>query len=96
MYLPKECVVVSVEDTGIGIPEADQAKIFTKMFRGSNVDETEGSDSGLGLYVAKTIMNLKYVDGDIWFTSVAGKGTTFYVGFPTTGMKKKDGRTVLE
>ena len=92
----EESIIVSITDTGLGIPPADQGKIFTKMFRGSNVEDTTGSDSGLGLYLAKTVMNLPYVEGDIWFTSEVGKGTTFYVAFPTKGMKKKEGKTVLE
>lgn len=91
-----ESIVVSVTDTGLGIPLSDQDKIFTKMFRGSNVQDTAGSDSGLGLYVAKTVMNLPYVNGDIWFSSEEGKGTVFYIAFPIEGMKKKEGRTVLE
>lgn len=96
MKLPKESIIVSVSDSGLGIPEADKGKIFTKMFRGSNVQDTVGSDSGLGLYLAKTVMNLPYVDGDVWFVSEEGKGATFYIAFPTEGMKKKEGRTVLE
>jgi signal transduction histidine kinase len=66
------------------------------MFRGSNVEDTAGSDSGLGLYIAKTVMNLPQIEGDIWFTSSLGQGTTFYTAFPMKGMKKKEGRTVLE
>lgn len=96
MAVPEESIVVSISDTGLGIPEADQSKIFSKMFRGSNVEDTIGSDSGLGLYIAKTIMNLPQVQGDIWFTSLVGEGTTFFVAFPKKGMKKKEGRTVLE
>lgn len=96
MVVPKESIVVSVSDTGLGIPDEDQEKIFSKMFRGSNVQDTTGSDSGLGLYLAKTVMNLPQVQGDMWFVSEVGKGTTFYIAFPTEGMKKKEGRTVLE
>ena len=96
MVVPEESIVVSVVDSGIGIPDQDQSKIFTKMFRGSNVEDTVGSDSGLGLYVAKTVMNLPYVEGDMWFTSIVGQGTTFYTAFPIKGMKKKEGKTVLE
>jgi signal transduction histidine kinase len=90
----KESIIVSISDTGLGIPEAEKEKIFSKMFRGSNVKDGEDSDGGLGLYVAKTIIN--YVGGDIWFVSTLGKGTTFYVTFPTKGMGKKIGTTVLE
>ncbi len=96
MTVPFESVVVAVTDTGLGIPEEDKAKIFSKMFRGSNVEDTIGSDSGLGLYVAKTVMTLPQIEGDMWFTSEVGKGTTFYVAFPTKGMQEKVGKTVLE
>ena len=96
MVIPEESIVVSFADTGIGIPEADKSSIFTKMYRGSNVEDTAGSDSGLGLYVAKTVMNLPQVQGDMWFVSTLGQGTTFYTAFPTKGMKKKEGKTVLE
>jgi signal transduction histidine kinase len=96
VQIPEESIVVAVVDSGLGIPDQDKAKIFSKMFRGSNVQDTTGSDSGLGLYVAKTVMNLPQIQGDMWFTSLVGKGTTFYVAFPTKGMQKKEGRTVLE
>jgi len=89
-----ESVLLAIKDTGLGIPEKDKSNIFTKMFRGSNVKDTEGSDSGLGLYVTKTIVDI--FGGKIWFDSEEGKGTTFYVAFPTQGMKKKEGTTVLE
>jgi signal transduction histidine kinase len=94
--MPKDSVVVYVKDTGLGIPPNDQPQIFGRMFRGSNAEDSPGSDSGLGLHIAKTVMNLSQVDGDIWFESELGKGTTFYIAFPTKGMKKKEGRTVLE
>ncbi len=96
MLLPEESIIVSCKDSGIGIPLTDQGSIFNKMFRGSNVHDTVLSDSGLGLYIAKTVINLPFVEGDIWFTSTEGEGSTFYVAFPTKGMKKKEGRTVLE
>lgn len=96
VVLSKESIIVSITDTGLGIPEKDQAKIFSKMFRGSNVEDATGSDSGLGLYITKTVMNLAQVGGDIWFESEIRKGATFYIAFPTKGMRKKEGRTVLE
>ncbi len=94
--IPDDSVIVSVKDTGLGIPVDDQSHIFGRMYRGSNAEDSPGSDSGLGLYIAKTVMNLPEVDGDIWFESEIGKVTTFYIAFPTKGMRKKEGRTVLE
>ena len=89
-----ESIVLTITDAGLGIPEKDKAKIFTRTFRASNVKDQEGSDGGLGLYITKTIINI--TGGKIWFESEEGKGTTFYVSFPTKGMKKKEGTTVLE
>lgn len=94
VMISKESILVSIADSGIGIPDEDKGKIFSKLFRASNVKDSEGSDSGLGLYVVKTIVD--YVGGQIWFTSVVNVGTTFYVIFPTEGMKKKEGTTTLD
>ncbi len=69
-------LVVSISDNGIGIPK-DQAKdVFEKFFRASNAIKYETDGSGLGLYIAKTIIEKN--GGRIWFNSVEGKGTTFY------------------
>jgi signal transduction histidine kinase len=96
MEVPEESIVVAVLDKGAGIPDKDKDKIFTKMFRASNAEQAGGTGSGLGLYIVKTIMNLPYVAGDVWFSSEEGKGSTFYLAIPTKGMQKKEGRTVLE
>lgn len=89
-----DSIVLTVIDKGMGVPEKDKSKIFSRMFRGSNVKDTEGSDGGLGLYITKTIVDS--TGGKIWFESEEGKGTTFFVAFLKSGMKKKDGTTVLE
>ena len=78
-----------VSDTGYGIPEAQQEKIFTKLFRADNVREKDTDGTGLGLYIVKAIVG--HSGGEIWFTSQENKGTTFYVTLPLTGMKKKEG-----
>jgi len=76
----KDEVIISVADNGIGIPEKDQKKIFTKFFRAGNavLKETEGS--GLGLNVVKSYV--EEAGGKIWFESVEGKGTTFFISLP--------------
>lgn len=82
-----------VKDYGIGIKESEQEKIFTKMFRGSNVqDDVKGS--GLSLYIAKTL--LSKLGGTIFFTSRENEGTTFTINLPATGMRKRSGSTKLE
>lgn len=87
-------IVVTVTDNGIGIPEEDSSKVFSKMFKASNVQQSENTGPGLGLYISKKILD--YVGGKVWFTSVLNEGSVFYAAFPTRGMDKKEGRTTLD
>lgn len=73
-------LVMSVKDTGIGISAKDQKKLFTRFFRSRQVLKSEAEGTGLGLYITKSIVNLH--QGDIWFTSKLGKGSTFYFSLP--------------
>lgn len=68
---------IMIADSGVGIPEAEQDKIFTKMFRASNVYGGQGT--GLGLYLVKSIV--KTIGGEISFVSEENKGTTFTIKF---------------
>jgi signal transduction histidine kinase len=77
---PNGYLVLSVEDTGIGISPEDQEKLFTRFFRSKKVLQTQTEGTGLGLYITKSIVNLH--QGDIWFTSEVGKGSTFYFSLP--------------
>jgi signal transduction histidine kinase len=72
-------MLCSVKDTGCGIPKADQAKIFGKLYRASNVRNTVDGN-GFGLYVAKGAIEGQ--GGQMWFESEEGKGTTFYFELP--------------
>ncbi len=74
-------VVFSVRDTGVGIPQAQQYRVYDKFFRGENVVAQETGGSGLGLYVTKLIIELS--GGQIWFESKEGRGTTFSMALPT-------------
>jgi signal transduction histidine kinase len=73
-----------VKDKGVGIPKQQQKRVFTKFFRGANVMRMETEGAGLGLYIAKNIIEAH--GGRIWFESELGKGTTFYFTIP---IKKK-------
>lgn len=90
----EESLVLMIKDNGIGIPEGDKQNIFSKLYKGSNVGEVDSSGAGLGLYIITLI--LSKVGGEIWFESMQGVGSTFFVAFPKRGMEKKVGRTTLD
>ena len=77
----KKEIELSVKDTGVGIPEDQQGRVFTKFFRGANVMRMATEGSGLGLFITKNIIEAH--GGKIWFESKEGEGTTFYFTLPT-------------
>lgn len=85
---------IIVSDTGLGIPSKEQAKMFEKMYRAENVKKTNTEGTGLGLYIVKSI--IEQSGGEINFSSVENKGTSFVVKIPLTGMKAKKGTKALE
>jgi PAS domain S-box-containing protein len=77
-------IVYSVQDTGLGIPEGVQDRIFTKFFRAPNVVRKETSGTGLGLYLVKSIVD--NLGGKVWFKSKENQGSTFYFELPLATM----------
>lgn len=75
-----DSIFLTVTDNGIGIPKADQGRIFEKMHRASNAQIQVADGTGLGLYVIKTV--IEKAGGSIRFTSTEGKGSIFYVTLP--------------
>jgi signal transduction histidine kinase len=71
---------VEVKDTGIGIAAADQPHLFDRFFRASNALNFNIRGVGLGLYIAKSIVEL--LDGRIWLESESGEGSTFSYALP--------------
>jgi len=76
----KPFVSISVEDTGMGIDSEDISKLFTKFFRAEKTMKEQTSGIGLGLYLAKNIIERH--GGKIWAQSVAGRGSTFTFTLP--------------
>ena len=73
-------IVFKIKDTGVGIPEDQHERIFTKFFRSDNVIRMETEGSGLGLYTTRNIIDAH--KGKIWFDSKEGEGTIFYFTIP--------------
>ncbi|QQS15542.1 MAG: PAS domain-containing sensor histidine kinase [Candidatus Moraniibacteriota bacterium] len=85
---------ISVSDTGYGIPKEDQSRIFTKLFRASNIREKETDGTGLGLYIVKSI--IEHSGGTVTFESEEEKGTTFTIELPVSGMRSQEGSKQIE
>jgi len=73
-----------IKDTGIGIPKAEQNRVFSKFFRAKNAVSFETYGTGLGLYVAKSIVEKH--GGTITLDSAVDDGTTVIFTLP---LKKK-------
>jgi signal transduction histidine kinase len=76
----KDKVRLEVKDTGIGVPKEAREKLFTKFFRAGNAQMVRPDGTGLGLYLAKRVIEDQ--GGTIIFESVEGKGSTFGFELP--------------
>jgi signal transduction histidine kinase len=78
---------VSVSDDGIGIPAKDLSKVFERFFQVESHLTRRNTGMGLGLSVAKTMIELH--GGRIWVESVEGKGSTFTFLLPAKPLQTK-------
>lgn len=69
-----------VKDNGIGIPDEGKDKVFERFYRADNAIHTQTDGSGLGLFIAQSVV--KRHGGKIWFESTINVGTTFHVLLP--------------
>jgi signal transduction histidine kinase len=77
----KNKIHFSVADTGIGIPSNELDELFTKFKRGEKISQINTSGSGLGLFIAKKIVELH--GGRVWaFSKGEGKGSEFGFEIP--------------
>jgi len=77
---PGNKVVIRVADSGIGIPEKDQSRLFTEFFRADNAREKQEMGTGLGLSIVKEIVDAH--QGTIQVESRENHGTTVVVSLP--------------
>ena len=80
--MPEE-IEVSVSDQGIGIPVEEQSRIFERFFRVDDALSRRTQGSGLGLYIAKAIVEAH--GGRIWVDSAPGRGTAISFTLPRDG-----------
>jgi two-component system, OmpR family, phosphate regulon sensor histidine kinase PhoR len=73
-------VVVTVADTGIGIPQVEQERIFESFYRVDAARSREAGGTGLGLSIARHIMEAH--GGHLWVESAVGEGSRFHFSIP--------------
>ncbi len=79
-YKDKKEIEFKIQDTGVGVPEDQKDRVFTKFFRGANVIRMSTEGSGLGLFISKNIIEAH--GGRAWFESKENQGSSFYFTLP--------------
>jgi two-component system phosphate regulon sensor histidine kinase PhoR len=83
-----DCVELSVEDTGYGIPPGDLAHVFERFYRVEKARSREAGGTGLGLSIVKHIVNLH--GGEVRCDSTFGKGTAIVIQLPMKGVEVEE------
>jgi PAS domain S-box-containing protein len=87
-YTNNEGVVLSVKDTGLGIPKEKQTIIFERFRQVDETTKRSYEGAGLGLSITRGLVEA--LGGKIWLESELGKGTTFFVSLPIFSMQQPD------
>jgi signal transduction histidine kinase len=69
-----------VTDTGIGIPEDEQTKVFERFYQVDSGQDRQYEGTGLGLSLSKAY--IEFLGGKLWVKSEVGKGSSFYLTLP--------------
>ena len=80
---PRRVALLSVQDSGVGIPSNQIRFVFDKFYRGDAPIVKRVPGTGLGLFICKSIVEAHH--GRIWVESHPGRGSTFYVSLPQEG-----------
>ena len=81
-------VELSISDQGMGIPQADLNKVFSRFYRVDKARSRAMGGSGLGLAISKEVVEQH--GGNIWVRSEEGVGTTFYISLPIVPFESED------
>jgi signal transduction histidine kinase len=77
----KKKMYITIQDTGIGMSKETQEEVFDKFVRAKNANSVNVTGTGLGLFVAKKMVD--EMKGKVWAESEGeGKGSTFHIEFP--------------
>tara|TARA_B100000315_G_C14537447_1_gene569173 strand:+ start:246 stop:1586 length:1341 start_codon:yes stop_codon:yes gene_type:complete len=83
--LRNNLVLIKIQDDGIGIPKEDLSYVFDEFYRASNARKQEKQGTGLGLSLAKKVIQIH--KGKIWVESQEGKGAIFFLELPKNSAK---------
>lgn len=85
LKLVGDWVEFTVKDKGIGVPESEKSRLFTKFFRAANARKQRPDGTGVGLFLAKKVVDAH--SGQIIFESQEGKGSTFGFRLPIAKLR---------
>jgi two-component system phosphate regulon sensor histidine kinase PhoR len=80
-FVDKSDVIVQVKDTGPGVSQTDQVRLFEKFYRVKRRDAVETKGSGLGLAIVKSVVERRH-GGRVWVESQLGFGSSFFIALP--------------
>ena len=86
--IKSESIIIHVMDTGIGIPEDLKEIVFKRFWQAAQPESKIYGGTGLGLALSKGLVNL--MNGNIWFDSKVGLGSTFYIELPLFNTTKSE------
>jgi signal transduction histidine kinase len=88
-----EGLTVSIQDFGIGIPKAEQKKIFERFYRASGEQCRTTAGLGIGLFITHQI--IQHYRGKLWVESIEGQGSTFSFSLPSLITEERDSQRTL-